>query len=94
MKNPNDDIEKSEGCLSNEIGTKGRFSILTNPKGDVLLVTDAREGEPDDLRFIYDGGDTALLFRSFKSNVAIRGVDEKAREPLKSVNRIQIDQKM
>lgn len=82
--------KKTDGCLSNEVGTRGRFSVLQNDKGEIMLLMDAREGEPDDPRFIYDGSDTALLFRSFESNVAIRNLGEEAREPLKNAKEILV----
>ena len=82
--------KETDGCLSNEVGTRGRFSVLQNDKGEIMLLMDAREGEPDDPRFIYDGSDTALLFRSFESNVAIRNLGEEAREPLKNAKEIHV----
>lgn len=82
--------KETAGCLSNEVGTRGRFSILQNDKGEIMLIMDAREGEPDDPRFIYDGSDTALLFRSFESNIAIRNLGEEAREPLKNAKEIHV----
>ena len=50
--------------ISNEIGQKGRYSILQNAKGEIMLMMDSRAGGPENPRFIYDGGEKALLYRS------------------------------
>lgn len=76
--------------ISNEIGQKGRYSILQNAKGEIMLMMDSREGGPDNPRFIYDGGDTALLYRSAESSIAFRKIDEGAHAPLKAVSEILV----
>ena len=40
--------KETDGCLSNEVGTKGRFSVMQKDKGEIMLLMDVREGEPDD----------------------------------------------
>lgn len=75
--------------LSNEIGLKGKYSILQNENGEIMVMIDAREGEPDDPRFIYDGN-MALLFRSFDSNVLFRNIDPVAHEALKEVTEVLV----
>ena len=52
-----------EHPLPNEAGIKGKYTILQNENGEIMVMIDAREGEPDDPRFIYDGK-MALLFRN------------------------------
>lgn len=41
-------------------------------------------------RFIYDGKDTALLYRSSESSVAFRHIDEGAQEPLRTVKEVLV----
>lgn len=42
------DIRKEEkGPLSNEVGVKGAYSILQNAKGEIMVMMDSREGEPE-----------------------------------------------
>ena len=82
--------KETDGCLSNEVGVKGRFSVLQNDKGEIMLLMDAREGEPDDPRFIYDGSGTALLYRGQDSSIAFRNINEGAREPLKNAEEILV----
>lgn len=77
-------------ALSNEIGQKGRYSILQNAKGEIMIMMDSRVGGPENPRFIYDGSDTALLYRSQESSVAFRKIDEGARNPLKSVTEVLV----
>lgn len=77
-------------ALSNEVGQKGKYSILQNAKGEIMIMMDSRVGGPENPRFIYDGGDTAILYRSQESSVAFRGIEPDARTPLKSVSEILI----
>ena len=72
-------------AISNEIGQKGRYSILQNAKGDI-----SRIGGPENPRFIYDGGNMALLYRSRESSVAFRNIDEGAWSALKAVREILV----
>ena len=81
---------EGKGPLPNEVGVRGAYSIMQNKEGEIMLMMDAREGDPENPRFIYDGGDTALLYRSQESSVAFRNLGEGTREPLKSVNEILV----
>ena len=47
------------------------YQILQNPDNDLLLVIEPQDCEPDGPMFIYDGGDTALLFRDWFSNIRL-----------------------
>ena len=77
-------------ALSNEIGQKGRYTILQNAKGEIMIMMDSRAGGPENPRFIYDGSGTALLYRSQGSTVAFRDIDKEARSPLKAVSEVLI----
>ncbi|MBR1756941.1 MAG: hypothetical protein IJ738_05205 [Alphaproteobacteria bacterium] len=77
-------------AISNEVGKKSRYSILQNAKGDIMVMMNSRMGGPENPRFIYDGGDMALLYRSQESSVAFKDIDPEARTPLKSVAEILI----
>ena len=81
--------DQSERPLSNDAGVKGKYSILQNDKGDIIVMIDAREGEPDDPRFIYDGS-IALLFRNYDSNVLFRNIDPKAQASLEVVTKVLV----
>jgi hypothetical protein len=86
----NQETPTTEKPLPNEVGVKGSYSIRQNTKGEIMLMMNAREGNQDGPRFIYDGGGTALLYRSPESSVVFRNIDEAAREPLKKINEILI----
>lgn len=90
VTNKNSGASGSNNALSNEIGTKGQYSIMQNDQGEIMLLMNAREGDPVNPRFIYDGSGTALLCRNQDSSVAIRDIDEDAREPLKNVDEILV----
>ena len=80
----------SEKPLSNEIGIKGSYSILQNANGEIMIMMEAREGKPKEPRFIYDGSETAILYRNDGSSVAFRGIEEGAQEAMKHVSEILI----
>lgn len=84
----NEMTPEKKGPLSNEVGQIGRYSFLQNEKGEIMLVMDSREGDPEDSRFIYDVTDTALLYRSLESSLVFRKIDEDACEPLKTAKEI------
>lgn len=86
----NEMTPEKKGPLSNEVGQIGRYSFLQNEKGEIMLVMDSREGDPEDSRFIYDGTDTALLYRSLESSLVFRKIDEDACEPLKTAKEIYV----
>lgn len=77
-------------ALSNEIGQKGKYSILQNAKGEIMIMMESRIGGPENPRFIYDGGEVALLYRSQESSVAFRNIDAGARAPLKAVTEVLV----
>ena len=50
------------------------YQILKNNNNDLALIIDAQDTEPDGPMLICDGGDTALLFRDWFSNVRLNGI--------------------
>ena len=68
--------------------SEGRYEILQNAVGEILIIIKHRAGGPENPRFVYDGGDQALLYRSRESSVMLGNINEKARQPLKSVDEI------
>ena len=93
MEDNDNDVDgdySSNKPMSNEAGKKSHYSILQNAKGDIMLMMDAREGEPENSRFIYDGEDRALLYRNTESSVVFKQIDPEARAPLSSIAEIMI----
>ena len=49
--------------MNNELDMEkeGRYDILQNNEGEILIVIGHRRGGPENPRFVYDGGNTALI---------------------------------
>ena len=75
---------------NNAASTESTYEILQNAAGEILIIISQRRGGPENPRFVYDGGATALLYRSRESSVFLRGIDDKARTPLKTVDEILV----
>ena len=69
---------------------EGRYDILQNAAGEILIIIKYHEGDPDNPRIVYDGTDTALLYRSKESAVLLEHINLKAREPLMKVENVLI----
>lgn len=69
---------------------EGRYDILQNAAGEVLIIIKYHEGDPDNPRIVYDGTDTALLYRSRESAVYLEHINKKAREQLMKVENVLI----
>ncbi|MBE6443825.1 MAG: hypothetical protein E7020_04060 [Alphaproteobacteria bacterium] len=69
---------------------EGTYEILQNGAGEILLIIKQRRGGPENPRFVYDGGETALLYRSRESSVFLGGINENARQPLKAVDEVLV----
>lgn len=82
--------EQEKALLPNGIGVKGKYSILQNAKGEIMIMMDGFEGKPENQRFIYDGSGTALLYRNQESSTAFRQIDERAREALKRASEVLV----
>ena len=69
---------------------EGRYDILQNAAGEILIIIKYHQGGPENPRFVYDGGSSALLYRSRESAIMLDNINEKARAPLKSVDEVLI----
>ena len=69
---------------------EGRYDILQNAAGEILIIINYHPGGPENPRFVYDGGSSALLYRSRESAIMLDNINEKARTPLKSVDELLI----
>ena len=73
-----------------EIDQESRYDILQNEAGDILIIINSRAGGPENPRFVYDGGETALLYRTKDCAVIFESIAKDARMPLKSVSSMLI----
>ena len=69
---------------------EGRYDILQNAAGEILIIIKYHEGDPDNPRIVYDGTETALLYRSKESAVLLDHINLKAREQLMKVENVLI----
>ena len=46
---------------------EGRYDILENNAGEIMIIIKYRSGGPENPRLVYDGGEVALLYRSRES---------------------------
>ena len=75
--------------LSNDVGVKGRYSIFQNSNGEIMVMIEAREGEPDNSRFIFDGN-VALLLRNIDSSIVFRNIEPEAKKALQEVEEVLV----
>lgn len=68
--------------------SEGRYDILQNADGDIMIMIKHRRGGPENPRFVYDGGKEALLYRSRESSVILEEINEQARSPLRMADEI------
>ena len=66
------------------------YTILQDHEGGLVLVIDLQPSAPNEPMFIYDGGDTALLFRDWDSSIRINNISEDARPFLKNAEDIYV----
>ena len=69
------------------------YQILQDPDNDLLLVIEPQDCEPDGPMFIYDGGDTALLFRDWFSNIRLNGISPETSSELLNAKVIYVLEK-
>ena len=79
-----------ENKLNSAENHEGTYEILQNAEGEILIMIKQRRGGPENPRFVYDGGETALLYRSRESSVFLSEINKEARNPLKSVDEVLV----
>lgn len=68
----------------------GCYDMLQNGAGEILIIIKHHKSEPYMPRLVYDGEDMALLYRNRESAVMLNSIDEKARQPLASVDEVLV----
>jgi hypothetical protein len=59
---------------TNKLEQESRYDILQNKEGEILIIINSREGGPEEPRFVYDGGKTALLYRTKEMAVVFKDI--------------------
>ena len=75
---------------SQGVDQESRFDIFQNDEGEILIMINTFAGGPENPRFVYDGGETALLYRNKERAIVFRKIPKGARIPLKSVRSMLI----
>jgi hypothetical protein len=76
--------KKSKSAVS----SAGRYDIMQNKDGEILIIIKIISGGPEEPRFVYDGGNEALLYRSRENSIMLKNIANKARKPLLSVDNV------
>ena len=71
-------------------GSKSRYDILQNDKGQIMMIIQQRSGGPENPLFVYDGSEYALLYRCKENAVYFDDIAQDARNPLKAVSEIWV----
>ena len=66
------------------------YSIKQSKEGDLLLIIEPQACDPDFPLFVYDGGDTALLFRDWGSTIRLGSISMQARAALRHADEIYV----
>ena len=69
---------------------EGRYDILQNSEGEILIMIKQRRGGPENPRLVFDGNNSALLYRSRESAVILEGINPEAKVPLQAVNEVLV----
>ena len=72
----------------NDSEVAGKYEILQNGKGEILILIKHRAGGPENPRLVYDGGEEALLYRSRESSLMLKSISDNARKPLKNADEV------
>ncbi len=67
---------------------EGKYDILQNNKGEILVAIKSREGGPEDARLVFDGGKHAVLYRSREYAIVLNNINPEAVAPIKNAERI------
>ena len=70
---------------------EGRYDILQNGAGEILIIIKYREGGPENPRLVYDGGAQALLYRSRESAVLLDAINMAALKSVDEVLMVEIE---
>ncbi len=82
--------ESNDESAAEEVGKEGRYDILQNAAGEILILINYQKSEPENPRFVYDGEDSAMLYRNKESAILLDNINEAARKPLSQIEEILI----
>ena len=68
----------------------GKYEILQNGNGEILIIIAYRSGEIVEPKVIYDGGSEILLYRNNESSLFLTNISSDARQPIQYVNKVNV----
>jgi hypothetical protein len=77
-------------AMNKKIEIENSYDILQNKDGDFMFSVLEREGEPDNPKLVYDGGDHALLHRNGGHVVILDYINPDVRQPLTKTKEVLI----
>ncbi len=69
---------------------EGRYDVLVNNNGELLIALQKKEGEPENSRILYDGKEHALFYRNNNETIILDYVHPDAQEHLSKAAKIII----
>jgi len=82
-------IKKDEPSKGDELEKKSDYSFMMSPNGQLMLLVDARIGEPSNSMFLFDGT-IALLCRDIVNNIIFRDLTQDACKALNEAQEILV----
>lgn len=68
----------------------GRYDMLCNKNGEILIIIEYCESGPENPRIVYDGLDQALIYRSKESAYMLNNIEPEARKALSAVDEVLV----
>ena len=79
---PQEEVANSDG--------NGKYDILQNAAGEILIIKNWEKSEPENPRFVYDGGSSGLLYRNKDSATMLDNITPEARDAIMEVDEILV----
>ena len=76
--------------VENKPKQEGRYDVLINDNGEVLIALKKKEGEPSGSRILYDGEDHALFYRSPSDTIILDYIHKDARSHISKASKVII----
>ncbi len=69
---------------------EGRYDVLVNNNGELLIAIKKKEGEPASSRILYDGNEHALFYRNATETIILDYIHPDAKEHLTKASKVII----
>ncbi len=69
---------------------EGRYDVLVNNNGELLIALKKKEGEPENSRILYDGKEHALFYRNPSETIILDYIHPDAQTHLEKTDKVII----